>query len=265
VLDVRGAAVSNRLYNVLSRLAIRFQHALIGDTIVIDELMAEHVLGDADAATVIPLGADMDRFRPGQNEELRRSVGIEPDDVAFVYTGILNRARELHRLVDAFAAVERTHPRAKLVFLGDGDDRERLERRVARTDSEDTITFAGEVPFADVPAHLRAFDAGIAFVPDRRPYRIQPPLKTVEFLATGLPVVATDTPGNRRFVDADRNGLLCRDSAAAYADAIRELTDAAERKRLGSNARESVRKFDYTTIVREKLIPFYEQTLRTHR
>jgi glycosyltransferase involved in cell wall biosynthesis len=109
---------------------------------------------------------------------------------------------------------------------------------------------------------LQAADIGLAYVADRAQYRNQPPLKTVEYLASGLPVVATDTPGNRRFVEHRRNGLLVQDSVQALASGIACLMeDQALRLDMGRIARKSVDRFSYDHIVKEQLLPFYERCL----
>jgi glycosyltransferase involved in cell wall biosynthesis len=260
VVDIRGIGTSNKLLNWISRVALNVQATLADNVNTLDRVMAESVLLDDDAAEIVPLGADFERFRPGDGSEIRRSLGLSSTDIVFGYTGVLNESRALDRMIEGFAAAHETHPQSKLVVVGDGNARADLERTAARLGCSDAVVFTGEIPFADVPEHVRAFDVGFAYIPDRRPYRIQPPLKTVEFLASGLPVLATDTPGNRRFVEQDGNGLLCPDSKAAYADAIRDLVDSpAKRGALAANARTSVRGYDYTNIVENRLLPLYER------
>ena len=260
VVDIRGIGTSNKLLNWISRVALNVQATLTDNVNTLDRVMAESVLLDDDAAEIVPLGADFERFRPGDGSEIRRSLGLSSTDIVFGYTGVLNESRALNRMIEGFAAAHETHPQSKLVVIGDGNARADLERTAARLGCSDAVVFTGEIPFADVPEHVRAFDIGFAYIPDRRPYRIQPPLKTVEFLASGLPVLATDTPGNRRFVEQDGNGLLRPDSKAAYADAIRDLVNSpAKRGALATNARTSVREYDYTYIVENRLLPLYKR------
>ena len=260
VVDIRGIGTSNKLLNWISRVALNVQATLADNVNTLDRVMAESVLLDDDAAEIVPLGADFERFRPGDGSEIRRSLGLSSTDIVFGYTGVLNESRALNRMIEGFAAAHETHPQSKLVVIGDGNARADLERTTARLGCSDAVVFTGEIPFADVPEHVRAFDIGFAYIPDRRPYRIQPPLKTVEFLASGLPVLATDTPGNRRFVEQDGNGLLRPDSKAAYADAIRDLVNSpAKRGALATNARTSVREYDYTYIVENRLLPLYKR------
>jgi glycosyltransferase involved in cell wall biosynthesis len=105
---------------------------------------------------------------------------------------------------------------------------------------------------------LNAADIGISYVPKTPQYDPQPPLKTVEFLACGLPTIATDTVGNRVFIRNEYNGLLIDDTVESLSNAIVKLvTDTSLRTKFASVSRQSVRKYDWQNIVEKKLIPIY--------
>ncbi len=262
VADIRGTAISNAAFEYVSRLIINVQDRLVDHTIALHEDVAEKVLSNPETATIVPLGASFDRFEPGTNPELRASWGVDDDDVVFGYTGNVHRSRRLTRLVDAFEGLEEPYrSRAKLVIVGDGPDFGALESYVEEADT-DAVTLTGGVPFDDMPAYLKAFDIGLAYIPDRPQYRDQPPLKTVEFLASGLPVIGTDTPGNKTFLQDGENARLVPDSVPAYRSAVESVLDErAVFARFGRNARDSVREYSYETIVSDVLVPLYRQLI----
>jgi len=260
VSDVRGTAVSNPFFEKISRWGIRFQDYFVDETTVIDEHVRREIFPDRDETPIVPIGVDFERFSPNGPAVNFTRFGIENEDIVLGYTGNLHGSRELERLIRAFSIAHEEHPRLKLVFVGDGDARTDLEQSAVDQNVADAITFAGSVPFEEVPAFVRSFDIGAAYVADKPQYRNQPPLKTVEFLASGLPVVATNTPGNRRFVENRSNGLLSGDTPTEYAKAISEIYDNLPlRTNLREEARESVREFDYERIVADRLIPIYER------
>ena len=260
VSDVRGTAVSNPVFEKISHWGIRLQDYLVDETTVIDEHVRREIFPGRDDIPIVPIGADFERFTPdGPSIDFDR-YGIDDEDIVLGYTGNLHSSRELERLIHAFSIAHEEHPRLKLVFVGDGDARTDLEQSAVYRGVADAITFVGSVPFEEVPAFVRSFDIGAAYIADKPQYRNQPPLKTVEFLASSLPVVATNTPGNRRFVGNRSNGLLSGDSPNEYAQASSELCeDSSVRATLKEKARESVREFDYERIVTDRLIPIYER------
>jgi len=119
--------------------------------------------------------------------------------------GGLHESRELDTLISAYGKVD--GPTTRLLVIGDGRDRTALEAHAASIGLEDEVTFTGSIPHSEIPSHLAALDIGLAWIPDRPQYRNQPPLKTVEYLAAGLPVIATPTPGNLEFCSS-RNSVL---------------------------------------------------------
>lgn len=263
IADARGTAISNKFFDYISRVGIRAQRTLVDEMITVDEKVASNVLGEDSDVNILPLGADFEKFRPGDNKSLREQWGVGPDDVVLGYTGILYPTRDLDRLVRSFSRLVTKHPQSTLIIVGDGDARSGLEQLVTELGIEESVIFTGEVPFEDVPEYLRAFDIGLAYIRDSVQYRDQPPLKTVEYLASGLPVVGTDTPGNKRFLTDGENGRLTPDDIEAYADALAELVDSAEeREQYSSRARDSVSKFDYRSIVENELLPIYQEALQ---
>jgi glycosyltransferase involved in cell wall biosynthesis len=261
VTDIRGAAVGNRLRNILSRSVLRVQHQISQHTVTISPIMAEDLLG-TDAVDILPLGADFDRFAPGENSELRESWGFTDEDIIFGYVGSVNGTRELKSLVDATINANQQHSQIKSVVVGGGNEEQYLKEYAKRSGNQDTVHIAGEKPFSEIPDYIRAFDVGVSYIPDKRPYRIQPPIKTVEYLASGLPVLATDTPGNQRFIEHESNGILVPHKIADYSrEMVRLSNDGDLRKRIASSARQSVRDYNYWNIVDNDLIPLYQRII----
>ncbi|QIO24141.1 glycosyltransferase family 4 protein [Haloarcula sp. JP-L23] len=262
VIDVRHPAVRNRFFAAVARAGIRLQRHLVDGTIVIDPHVAESLFSYTDGIDILQLGTDMTAFTPGENPELRARWGVADDDVVVGYTGSINAPRNLQRLVDAFARVQDRHPRTKLVFVGDGNDRRRLEQHVAELGLAEAVHFTGMVDYEEMPRYVRGFDVGVGYAPDTPQYRDQPLSKTVEFLASNLAVLATDTPGNRRYVTDGDNGVLVPDTTTALADGLERLVASPDfRALLADGARASVREYDYRRIVETDLLPIYERLL----
>jgi glycosyltransferase involved in cell wall biosynthesis len=79
---------------------------------------------------------------------------------------------------------------ASLLVVGDGPEREAVEATVEAAAVGDRVRLVGKVPHAEVPSYLRAMDIGVAPFERQASFYFSP-LKVVEYLAAGLPVVAT--------------------------------------------------------------------------
>lgn len=259
--DVRGTAVSNSLFDYISRKGMKIQRELIDEMVVIDEKVSENVFGD-NKNHILPLGVDFKKFHPGENTSLRNKWGIDENEMVFGYIGNLHTSRELGRLINSFEKLNNEYTKTKLLIVGGGSDLKNLKYQTNQLDLEDDVILTGRVQYSDVPKYIHTFDIGLSYIPDKPQYRDQPPLKTVEFLASGLPVIATDTPGNQRFITNDKNGILIPDTTDQYKEAMEDLLiNTDKRKKIAMGARESICEYSYRNIIENNLIPFYKKQI----
>ncbi|MBK7189436.1 MAG: glycosyltransferase [bacterium] len=134
-------------------------------------------------------------------------------------------------LLDAWARLEKaTAPgRTELVLIGDGPERHRLEAQAAELGIAPRVQFVGAV--TDVGHRLDALDIGV-LCSDREGLSNA----ILEYMAHGLPVVATAVGGTPELIGPE-NGLLVPPSdPAALASALRQLVDDPVRRRAMGDA-----------------------------
>jgi glycosyltransferase involved in cell wall biosynthesis len=158
------------------------------------------------------------------------------------FVGRLAPEKGLDLLIDAWPAVVARHPRARLTLIGDGPERPALTARVARLGMADAIAMPGAS--TDPAPLLRANDL---FVLPSREEGMSVAL--LEAMALGVPIVASDIPGNRRLVvDHVHGRLASRDDPPAFAHAILDQwADLARALRMGRAARRRVAD-DYSIV-----------------
>jgi glycosyltransferase involved in cell wall biosynthesis len=186
--------------------------------------------------TVIPNGAHLDA-RPGEGERdaLRADLGLT-GKVVVGFVGFVRPWHGLERVLDAFAAADRSD--LHLLVVGTGPAVADLESRAAALGLTESLTVTGAVSHAAVTAYLAVFD--VALQPDVTPYAS--PLKLVEYMAAGCAIVAPDRANVRELVAPDDSALLVPPGdAAALGAAIRRLaSDPGLRARLGAAARRTL-------------------------
>lgn len=162
---------------------------------------------------VWPSGVNSNRFAPARANRHWPSLG-EP--VHLIHIGCMHYERNLMKLSHA---VERANAEGKaftLSLIGDGTEREELERYAMQT--EGRIRVIPPVPHERVWELLAQAHVGVLPFPDEQKFRVSSPIKLFEYMAAGLPILATrivchtDVIGNGDYVfwaeRADVAGLL---------------------------------------------------------
>jgi alpha-1,6-mannosyltransferase len=169
----------------------------------------------------IPLGVDLDKFRPSRADEAVRSRYARPGELLTVYCSRLSPAKRPELAVDALAALRNAKVPAVLVVAGDGPRRTSLAYRSARL----PVRFAGHIAErSDVAALLASADVVLA------PGPVETfGLAALEALACGTPVVVNAASALPEVVgDA---GIAVAGTAEAFADGVRALMARPESER----------------------------------
>lgn len=178
--------------------------------VAVSEAIRDHASSrgvPADRITVLPNGVDCGRFHPGVDGAPIRERLALGDRPIVGFVGSLKPWHGLDFLLDAWGSIRARCPDAALLVVGEGPGLADLHSRVAREGLAGQVVLVGRVAHADVPAYLAAMDLTVA------PYLAQAgfyfsPMKVVESLAAGRPVVAPRLGQLTRLVRDGVTGLL---------------------------------------------------------
>ena len=189
----------------------------------------------ANRVHVVANGVNVDRFRPVAEKIPARSGRLT---IGFV--GTLKPWHGVHDLLDAFDQLLPRYPQLRLLIVGDGPERKRLEEQ-ARLISPQAISFAGAVQPAEVPETLCGMDIAVAPYPQMDQCYFSP-LKVYEYAAAGLAIVTSRIGEPGRVIDHEIHGLLSNpgDASDLATKIERLICHPEERFRFGRNAREHV-------------------------
>jgi glycosyltransferase involved in cell wall biosynthesis len=158
-----------------------------------------------ERVTQFPTCVDTSEFRPRARDEARKAVGVPENCRLFVTNGRIGRLKGWELLVDAFRHYLRQDPDAMLAFIGDGEDRPALERRIRELGLESRVWITGFQHPSSVAAWLNAADAAVfgSFVEGWS-------VGMLEALACGKPVVTTAVSGADAMIEPGRNGFVAQ-------------------------------------------------------
>ncbi len=215
------------------------------------ESIARSVFGDSALIVLMRFGVDLHRFRPPDQGPDRKAalrsalgLGVEEGGVMVLSVGRLVKRKGNDALVASVASVRQRVPGVRLVIVGSGPDRRRLERMTARLGLGGHVTFFGEADSQVLPELYRAADIFAAPIRSRF-FGLEGEglgITLVEAAATGVPVVAGRSGGTPEAVLDGKSGyVLDGRDRRAIAEALARLAgDADLRRVMGERGREYV-------------------------
>jgi alpha-1,6-mannosyltransferase len=178
-------------------------------------------IGATNTVTV-PLGVDLEMFHPSRRSALVRQRWAAPSQILLVHCGRLSVEKRADRSIDAVAALCDAGIDARLVVVGDGPLRARLQRQAAGL----PIDFTGFVSDRHTVAELLA-SADVALAPG--PHETFG-LAALESLACGTPAVVSRTSALGEIITPD-SGALADNNPAAIAEAVTAIVSRPEEYR----------------------------------
>ena len=234
---VRSAVV------LLERLLARITTFTVVVTRADAELAARYRIGRKEQLAVIRSGVALEAFRTADRKDARRSLGVGDQPVV----GAVQRLaapKDARTLLEAVAKAQVEVPDLRLVVVGDGPDRESVEEDISALGLDGSVDLLGTRH--DVAELVAGFDVAVLSSRSEGLPRV-----VVEFLAAGLPVIASDVGGVSEVVQPGRTGwLVPPGDPAALANAIVSALRSDDSARIARDGREAVSSFDEEEMVR---------------
>ncbi|MGP4989610.1 glycosyltransferase family 4 protein [Glutamicibacter ardleyensis] len=193
--------------------------------------------------TVIPNGVGRNYLQlPPGKKETRLALGLDVEAEYFGTISSLVDYEGLEILVRTLAKVSESRPNLRLLIVGDGVEREPLMRLARDLDVAHLCNFPGRVPRDDAALYHAALDVFALPRKDLPVTRDVTPLKPVEAMASGVPVLASKLPAVEELVLHQENGLLVSpNDLAQWCEGLELLLDDPSlSRRLGQSARKYV-------------------------
>ena len=207
---------------------------------------------DPEKIVIVPNGVDTAVFVPRPADvSLVQTLGLAGSFVVG-FIGSLGRLEGIALLIDAFKEIHRREPRARLVIVGDGPEKDRLAASAAEAGLSDVVRLTGQVPHDQILRYYSVLDILVYPRIDARINQTVTPLKPLEAMAMGKVCLASDVGGLEELVEDGVTGLLfARDDVRDLTEKILRLaSDHDLRDRLSAQAQVVVRRDrEWSTLV----------------
>lgn len=195
------------------------------------------------------VGIELEQWKTQYKLGIRRELGIKHDDFIVLVVGRLENNKNCKTIVEAISKIQTRS--VKVVFCGDGEDKQQLQMLAKDLDISDRVLFIGNRTDMNDIYHiadcfvLASFREGLS-------------RSIMEAMAVGLPCVVSDIRGNNDLID-EKGGKLFdphnSNELAMYLTQIYESIDM--RIDMGKHNIKKIEQFSIYTIV-EKMVDIYK-------
>jgi phosphatidylinositol alpha-mannosyltransferase len=205
---------------------------------------------------VIPNGVDLSAYRPG----LAPIRHLRDENLNILFVGRLEKRKGLGDLLRAYRAIGDRVPQRRLIIVGDGPLRSKVESYITRHRLPNVV-LAGYVPESVKPRYYNSADIFCAPATGAESFGIV----LLEALASGLPVVATEVPGYMSVLEPGKDSLTVqpknwRELAASLVILAR---DADLRRKLADYAQKKARRYSWDVVASE-IVEVYQEARKAH-
>lgn len=239
----------------LQRLSNHFATRLVANCEAVKQAVIVSEDADPSKIDVIYNGLDLSSFHRDSavREQVRRELNIADEQKLIGNVSTLRPVKGTETFLQAAALIHRIRPEARFVLVGNGPLLPALREQVRSLDLENVFHFAGAQ--LDIARYLQAFDIAV-LSSDSEGFSNS----ILEYMAMGLPVVATDVGGNSEAL-ADTGKLVpAKDASALSAAIIEFLQLPALAQSIGQAAQQRAQEFDIENA-RRRLLQYYQELL----
>jgi glycosyltransferase involved in cell wall biosynthesis len=249
-LPMSVATVRAKIQALHFKISHRLANWLADGQTAITSRMAQAVhIPDRQLLGIWPSSVALDIFGPSVS--IRRFPGPE-DPLRLIYIGALEPERNLISLCEAVHMAKSEGLLVALTLVGEGVQRAELER-YAREKGDGAIAVYAAVPYEEVPKALAKADVGVLPFPDEIQFRVSCPLKLFEYMAAGMPILATRVVCHMDVIGEDDYVFWAEDgSPDALAIAIRRAcARTADLSKMGQRAAAATQAWGYEESARK--------------
>ncbi len=217
-----------------------------------------------ERVTVIPNCVDADSFFPvSYDMEIAGKYDLR-NKIVYGFIGSFYKYEGVDLLIESFAEVLRDIKDARLLLVGDGEEKEKLIEKTRILGLDGKIIFTGKVPHEEVKKYYSVVDVLVYPRKRIRLTELVTPLKPLEAMAMGKVVVGSDVGGIMELITDGKDGFLFK---AGDTDALSRLmrriaVNGENLQGISKTAIETVKKKHQWESAVKRCLPVYEGLLK---
>ena len=172
-----------------------------------------------------------------ENSEIKSKFGT---GLKIIFAGNIGVAQSFDTIIDAAKILAIKLKNFKFIIIGDGRDRNRVQKKIADNSLIDYFKFLGSHPPEKMPVFFASADALLVSLKDTKIFSMTIPGKLQSYFACGKPIIASLNGIGAKLVEESKSGFTSKaEDAQSLADSVYKFSklSSAQKKELGKNAR----------------------------
>jgi len=245
-IDILNQLVPFKSLRPITKFLEKRVYSRVDMILALTPSLSKYVVGlgaDESKVKLLLMPVDTNIFYPFQSsDELRKKWGLSDTDQVILFMGTLFDFSGLDVLISQFIEVVEECPEAKLLIVGDGHQRLKLDRLISKLKLQNRVIITGFEPYKMMPQYINLASVCINTFLTTGVTRDIFPGKTVQFLACGKPLVATALPGMMAVIAGEGQGVVYVNTPKEMlAEIVTLLNSPQERQKLGQAGLDYVR------------------------
>lgn len=184
---------------------------------LVDQVNSMHT--QTRAFNIFDIPSSLQETSSDKSTEIRNLLLNKPDEILATYVGSFAVYQGVDLLFSAIPEVVSLTQHARFIIIGGNPQEIKFRRKwLVERGAADNVTFLGKIDPDTLPHYLGASD--ILLSP--RGSGVNTPLKVLDYMKAGKPIIATDHPSNRRLLD-EESAVFASPQAHSFAEAILSL------------------------------------------
>lgn len=199
-----------KIYNFINKKLLNYVDHIIFTTVDTRRLLQPKNSGNS---SIIPVGVNINKFKPGDRNLLRKKYSINKSSFVILFVGNLDVHNFLKKgvpyLLDAIPDIQKTIPRLKVLFIGKTDQKVNaiISEFHRKNNTSGIVDFLGNVNNSDLPEYYAL--SNLLILPSVSRLEAFGTV-LIEALSCGIPVLASDIAGVRTVIRSTNAGFLVK-------------------------------------------------------
>lgn len=250
--------LGKKIVEKATRFVCKNLKAVIAPTEKVRKMLERYGVGpDGKKVAVIPTGIDPVPFADrSKREEIRSRYSVDADTCLLVAVGRLGKEKNYEEVLRYLK--EYNAPNVRLLLIGDGPDRSRLQKLATELELCEQVIFAGMIPHSDIGPYYNAADLFVCASSSETQG-----LTYLEAEASGLPVICRRDECLAGVITNGENGWQY-DTYEEFAEYLQKMLEPELRAEMGVRARTHMEANYSAEAFAKKVLTIYECVLAEH-